>query len=68
MLEQKGMCMWKDFTDFEIAELAGRYGFADNLVFAYDMSLANRQEIEDILTEYEFSQAFESLDFKPEVV
>ena len=50
--------MWSDFSDFELAELAGRYGFEDNLVFAGDLSLANREEIETLLTEHEFTEAF----------
>jgi hypothetical protein len=50
--------MWKDFTDFELAELAGQYGLEDSLVFAGDLSLANRNEIEALLTEVELDMAF----------
>lgn len=50
--------MWKDFTDFELAELAGQYGLEDSLVFAGDLSLANRDEIENLLTEVELDMAF----------
>lgn len=46
--------MWSDFSDFELAELAGHYGLQDNLDFNYDLSLANREEIEKLLTEYEW--------------
>ena len=50
--------MWDEFSDFELAELAGRYGLEDNLVFDYNLGLANRDEIEKLLTEYELSEAF----------
>lgn len=50
--------MWKDFSDFELAELAGRYGLQDELVFTSDMRLANRQEIENLLTLEEYDIAF----------
>ena len=46
--------MWNDFSDFELAELAGRYGLEDNLVFDYELNLANREEIENLLTETEW--------------
>jgi len=46
--------MWSDFSDYELAELAGRYGLEDNLVFDYELSLANRDEIEKLLTEFEW--------------
>ena len=50
--------MWKDFSDFEIAELAGRYGLEDDLIFAGDLSLSNRDEIENLLTLVEHEFAF----------
>ena len=50
--------MWKDFNDFELAEIAGRYGLQDELVFNGDLSLANRQEIENLLTLEEYDIAF----------
>ena len=50
--------MWNEFSDYELAELAGRYGFEDLLVFAGDLSLANRDEVEKFLTEYELAEAF----------
>jgi hypothetical protein len=62
--------MWDDFTDFELAELAGTYGIEEELVFAYDLSLANRGEIESRLTEIEYDLAFAkiSLDFNSDLV
>ena len=50
--------MWNDFSDYELAELAGRYGLEDLLVFAGDFSLANREEVEKFLSEYEMAEAF----------
>jgi hypothetical protein len=50
--------MWNDFSDWELAELAGNYGLEDSLVFAGDLSLANRAEIETLLTEVELEMAF----------
>ena len=50
--------MWEEFSDFELAELAGQYGLEDSLVFAGDLSLANREEVEGLLTAVEFEMAF----------
>ena len=50
--------MWKDFSDFELAHLAGQYGLEDSLVFDYEMGLANREEIEALLTAAEYDLAF----------
>jgi hypothetical protein len=50
--------MWSDFNDFELAELAGQYGLEDSLVFAADLSLANRDEVESLLTLAEHNMAF----------
>ena len=56
--------MWTDFSDFELAELAGTYGIEDELVFSNDLSLANRSEIESRITEIEYAMAFqEEVDF-----
>ena len=55
--------MWNDFSDFELAELAGTYGIEDELVFAGDLSLANRNEIESRLTEIEYAIAFDQTEF-----
>lgn len=58
--------MWNDFTDFELAEIAASYGFQDLLEFNQDLALQNRNEIESVLTKYEFDNAF-SLDNNAEV-
>jgi hypothetical protein len=50
--------MWNDFNDFELAELAGQYGLEDSIVFAGDLSLANRSELESLLTAAEHDMAF----------
>jgi hypothetical protein len=55
--------MWNDFSDYE---LAGRYGLEDSLVFTDRLELANRSEIETLLTEAEYSFAF-PVDFNSEV-
>lgn len=52
--------MWEDFSDFELATLASNYGLEESIVFAGDMSLANRLELETILTEAEHSLYFNS--------
>lgn len=52
--------MWNDFSDFEIATLAADYGFEESVVFAADLSLANRVELEHFLTEAEFELYFKS--------
>jgi uncharacterized protein YlaN (UPF0358 family) len=49
--------MWNEFSDFELAQLAGEYGLEDNLVFDYELGLANRKEIEKLLTELEWDMA-----------
>lgn len=50
--------MWNDYSDFELAHLAGQYGLEDSLVFDYELGLANREEIERLLTEAEYGLAF----------
>lgn len=50
--------MWDDFNDFELAQLAGQYGIEDSLIFAGDLSLLNRNEIESLLTQIEYDDAF----------
>jgi hypothetical protein len=50
--------MWDEFSDFELATLAGQYGLEDSLIFSGDLSLANRSEIETLLANYEFEMAF----------
>ena len=65
---KKGLKMWKDFSDFELAELAGTYGIEDELVFAGDLSLANRAEIESRLAEIEYDLFLkEEFDFNSDV-
>lgn len=50
--------MWDDFSDYELAQVAGNYGMQEFLVFSYDLTLANRSEIERMLTEVEYDAAF----------
>ena len=59
--------MWDDFSDFELATLAGSYGLQDYLVFNDKLQLANREELETLLTEAEHDFAF-PVDFNSEVV
>jgi hypothetical protein len=68
MMIKKDLNMWEDFSDFDLAELAGKYGIEDELVFAGDLSLANRSEIESRLTAIEYDMAFqEEVAFNSEV-
>lgn len=62
--------MWNDFSDYELATLAGSYGLQDYIVFNENLQLANREELECVLTEYEYNLAFpqEIVDFNSEVV
>ena len=52
--------MWKEFSDFEIAELAFQYGFGDTLELAFNerFQLVNRAQVEEMLTAVEMSAAF----------
>lgn len=59
--------MWEDFTDFELATLAGQYGLEDSIVFTDKLQLANREEVERLLTEAEHDLAFPVV-FNSEVV
>lgn len=59
--------MWNDFSDYELCEIAGSYGLEDELVFCPDLTLANRERIEQLLTDVEFSMAFSVLDEKQEI-
>jgi hypothetical protein len=59
--------MWDDFTDFELATLAGQYGLEDSIVFTDKLQLANRDEVETLLTQAEHDFAF-PVDFNSEVV
>jgi hypothetical protein len=68
MMIKKELNMWEDFSDFELADLAGKYGIEDELIFAGDLSLANRSEIESRLTAIEYDMAFqEEVAFNSEV-
>jgi hypothetical protein len=68
MMIKKDLNMWEDFSDFELAELAGNYGIEEELVFSGDLSLANRSEIESRLTAIEYDMAFqEEVAFNSEV-
>jgi uncharacterized protein YlaN (UPF0358 family) len=53
-----GDTMWNDFSDYELATLAGQYGLEDSLVFTDRLQLVNRDEIEDLLTKAEHDLAF----------
>lgn len=57
--------MWEDFSDFELAELAGSYGLEDILEFNDSLQLSNRTVVESALTVYEHDLAF-PLDFYSE--
>lgn len=63
--------MWADYSDLELAQLAGDYGISDELEFNDRLELINREVIEDHITQIEFENAFpaeqEVLDFYPEV-
>lgn len=61
--------MWDDYSDFEIAQLAGDYGIADELQFNDRLELMNRKVIEEHITQIEYDIAFpqDSLDFQTEV-
>lgn len=52
--------MWKDFNDFELAELSFQYGLEDNLQLKFNerFVLVNRVEIEHLLTDAEMIAAF----------
>jgi hypothetical protein len=51
---------WSDFDDFELACLCANYGYEDvlDIVEILPVKLANRAEIEALLTEHEFELAF----------
>lgn len=59
--------MWDDFSDYELATLAGQYGLEDSIVFTDRLQLANRNEIEVLLTKAEHDLAF-PVDFNSELV
>ena len=45
--------MWDDFCDVELAELALLYGLQNEVKFASEFLLANREHVEDMLSYYE---------------
>jgi hypothetical protein len=49
--------MWADFNDYELAKLCYTYGMESELVFADDLTLANRSFIETLLTNFEMDLA-----------
>lgn len=52
--------MWSGFDDFELACLCHDYGLVDACKFQQilPIKLANRDEIESLLTQYELEMAF----------
>jgi hypothetical protein len=61
--------MWAEYSDFEIAQLAGDYGIADEVEFNERLELSNREYLENCITQIEYENAFpqDSLDFNEEV-
>lgn len=51
--------MWNDFSDFELAEIAAQYHLQDELDFNLDLTLMNREHIEQLLTKIEYEMAFD---------
>jgi uncharacterized protein YlaN (UPF0358 family) len=49
--------MWVDFNDYELAKLCYTYGMEEELVFADNLTLANRDEVEKLLTDFEMDIA-----------
>ena len=49
--------MWCDFNDYQLAKLCYTYGMEKELVFADDLTLANRDFIETLLTNFELDLA-----------
>ena len=51
---------WSGFDDFELACLCHSYGIEEECVFEsiLPVKLANRAQIEALLTEFEFEMAF----------
>lgn len=58
--------MWNDFNDFELVHLANQYGLQHYVRFNDRLQLANRDEVECMITEYEYNLAF-PLDINSEV-
>jgi uncharacterized protein YlaN (UPF0358 family) len=49
--------MWSDFNDYQLAKLCYAYGMEQELVFADNLTLANRTYIEKLLTDFEMELA-----------
>lgn len=51
---------WSGFDDFELACLCADYGYEDalDIVSILPVKLANRDEIESLLTQHELEMAF----------
>jgi len=49
--------MWSDFNDYQLAKLCYTYGMEEELVFADNLTLANRTHIEKLLTDFEMELA-----------
>jgi len=59
-MEKTMQNQWSDFDDFDFACLCHSYGIEEECVFAaiLPVKLANRAQIEALLTEFEFELAF----------
>jgi len=49
--------MWSDFNDYELVKLCYTYGIEEELVFADNLTLANRDQVEKLLTDFEMDIA-----------
>jgi uncharacterized protein YlaN (UPF0358 family) len=49
--------MWADFNDYELAKLCYMYGIEEELVFNDNLTLANRDQVEKMLTDFEMDIA-----------
>ena len=52
--------MWDEYSDYELACLSAEYGMAESCVFSemIPVRLANRAEVESLLTQFELEMAF----------
>jgi hypothetical protein len=60
IMEKTMQNQWSGFDDFELACLCADYGYEDvlDIVEILPVKLANRAEIEALLTKHEFELAF----------
>lgn len=49
--------MWSDFNDYELVKLCYMYGIEEELVIADNLTLANREQVEKLLTDFEMDIA-----------